>query len=95
LLNARENNFGYRPDFVNPLADGKVNLISVFVHALGHCLGLLDDTTDPSSVMNPDHVGRISNGLLISLRQSIEGTAPGFFNVKDCAGLRVPKNNGV
>jgi hypothetical protein len=106
LLNARENNFGYRPDFVNPLADGKVNLISVFVHELGHCLGLLDDTTDPSSVMNPDHVGRMISRTIPpsgadfqrfaeSLRQAIQGTAPGFFNVKDCAGLRIPRNNGV
>jgi hypothetical protein len=99
LINAKENDFGYRADFMNPLGDGTANLISVFAHEFGHCLGLADDTTDPTSVMNPGKVGTALNQVTLpspsdfqrlrsSLEASIVGSAPGFFNVKNCAGLR-------
>jgi hypothetical protein len=105
LLNASEYQFGYRPDFLNPLAPDVINLISVFVHELGHCLGLPDDSADPGSVMNPNHVASMINetvspspgdfrNFVTSLRASVSGTSPGFFDVKDCAGLVVKKRTG-
>lgn len=106
LLNAGEYRFGYRPDFLNPLPPDTINLISVFVHELGHCLGLPDTATDPESVMNPNHVASIIHqtvspslqdfrNFVDSLRTSIAGTAPGYFDVKDCAGLVVRKRKST
>lgn len=103
LINSNENDFGYRADFMNPLAAGTANLISVFAHEFGHCLGLPDDTTDPTSVMNPTKVGIKLNQVVLpsssdferlrsSLEASIAGSAPGFFDVKNCAGLRRVKS---
>lgn len=101
LLNASENTFGYRPDIANPLPPDTASLVSVFVHEMGHCLGLRDEVDDATSVMNPNYVARVLNQTVepshadflrfrSSLEASVRGTAPGFFDVKDCAGLRRP-----
>jgi hypothetical protein len=99
LVNASENEFGYRADFKNPLSAGLVNLISVFAHEFGHCLGLPDDTTDSTSLMNPNHVAISLEQVVFpslsdfhrlrgSLEATIVGSSAGFFEVKNCAGLR-------
>jgi hypothetical protein len=99
LMNAYENVFGYQAQLLKPLTPGDVNLVSVFVHEFGHCLGLPDEATDATSVMNPEHiVAEIGvavwptasdfDRLRTSLEATIQGTSAGYFNVKDCAGLR-------
>lgn len=100
LLNAGEFHSDYRQDFMNALSDDEVNLISVFLHERGHCLGLPDDTAAGQSGMNPNYVAQRINQTVLptavdfahfvdSLRPSVSGTRPGFFNVKNCAGLTV------
>lgn len=98
LLNANDNVFRSEKQYTKALPAKDVNLVTVFVHELGHSFGL-PDRYDIASVMNPDYVVDHSN-LLVSpnaqdavafaavLRASIAGTAPGVFNAKDCAGLR-------
>jgi hypothetical protein len=76
-----------------------VNMISVFAHEFGHRLGLPDDTADPTSLMNPSSVAKTLDQVFFpslsdfqclrsSLEATIVGTSPGFFEVKNCAGLR-------
>ena len=102
LMNAYENTFGYHAQLLTPLTLGEVNLVSVFVHEFGHCLGLPDDSTDATSVMNPAHiVSEIGvavwptvsdfDRLRKSLEAAIQGSSAGYFDVKDCAGLRWTK----
>lgn len=104
LLNAHDNQFAYRPDFARPVDSGHVNLVSVFVHELGHSFGLPDRGAG-TSVMNPDYVTADDTKAVEPtrldvadfarvLRESIVGTRPGFFNAADCAGLTRHRNVG-
>jgi hypothetical protein len=105
LLNAHDNTFSYRPDFLRPIPRGHVNLLSVFVHELGHSFGL-PDRASGDSVMNPDYVTADETKAVEPteldiadfarvLRESIIGTAPGFFRADDCAGLKRHTNKPV
>jgi hypothetical protein len=100
LLNANDNEFSIRRDYVNPLPANQVNLITVFVHELGHSFGLPDRPYSQStSVMDPVFVvDRLNSTLSPSdqdalalvrvLEASIRGAAPGVLTARDCAGLR-------
>jgi hypothetical protein len=79
-------------------------MISVFVHEFGHCLGLPDDTTDPTSLMNPNYVAADIEQVFFpslsdfqrlrsSLEAYISGSSVGFSDVKNCAGLRRLRNS--
>jgi hypothetical protein len=99
LLNANDNVFGVARDDTK-LPATVVNLISVFVHELGHSFGMPDRRHSAEvSVMDPDYVIDHLNATLSPtpfdtavfanlLKDSIEGTAPGVFNAAGCAGLR-------
>jgi hypothetical protein len=90
-----------------PRAHGaRAGLISVFVQEFGHCHGLPDDTTDPTSLMNPNYVAADIEQVFFpslsdfqrlrsSLEAYISGSSVGFFDVKNCAGLRRLRSSRV
>jgi hypothetical protein len=99
LLNANDNTFRVSPS-AEDLSNNDVNLVTVFLHELGHSFGLSDRRrSDEYSVMDPVYVvDNLSRTLRPSrldlqdfvdvLKASIEGSAPGVFNPAGCAGLR-------
>jgi hypothetical protein len=99
LLNANDNVFMVSRNDAS-LPQAAVNLISVFVHELGHSFGMPDRAhSSEASVMDPDYVIDNLNKTLSPtpvdvrafanlLKASIEGSAPGVFNTEGCAGLR-------
>ncbi len=104
LLNAGQLQFGYRADFANPLPDRTIALLTVFVHEIGHCLGLSDIHDDPTSVMNPQTIASGINKVIgpsdsdfdrltQSLHRSVTNTKAGFFDIASCLGLILPKDS--
>jgi hypothetical protein len=106
LLNARQIHFGYRADFLHDLPAGTANLLSVFIHEIGHCFGLPDEISDPTSVMNPrlitaalNHATEPSDSdftrLVTFLRRSVTDTPAGVFDIASCRGLILPKTRNL
>jgi len=102
LLNANDNRFHADKDYWKTLGPENINLVTVFVHEIGHSFGLPDRFDSEPSVMNPEYVIDRLNQLVSPqeadtfafaqvLKASIQGSAPGAFNAENCAGLRCKK----
>ena len=100
LLNGVD--FQYRTDLnaSTLIKDGKVNLITVFAHELGHSFGLpdLDSSIQAISIMNAESVEKNlsprptkEDGLAFIkiLEKSVTGLRPGEFNATECSGLKL------
>ena len=82
------------------LSGEQVNLITVFVHELGHSFGLPDRPHSPQpSVMDVEYVADNLDKLIkptevdlrafaAVLKATIAGSKPGVFNISKCAGLQ-------
>ncbi len=100
LLNANDNTFLVPPGGFRTLDPKMVNLVTVFVHEIGHSFGLPDrPRSGKASVMDPayvvDHLNETLSpiqddalALARVLKASITGSAPGVFSPEQCAGLR-------
>lgn len=100
LLNTTDNAFSVQHDAVNPVPAKEINLVTVFVHELGHSFGLPDGRHSPdASVMDPVYVidnlnktlsptDRDTLALVRVLEASIRGASPGVLTAEGCAGLR-------
>ena len=72
----------------------KINLITVLCHELGHSFGLTH-VNDEKSIMNPDNMNfeptkNDMYRLIKILSKNIKGESPGYFNEKNCSGLKAP-----
>ena len=100
LLNANDNVFAVGRNSGETVSPGQTNLMTVFLHELGHSFGLPDNRhTEEPSVMDPayvvDNIGKTLSpsaqdtfALARVLESSIKGAAPGVLTAERCAGLR-------
>jgi hypothetical protein len=94
LINAVDFQF----DLLTPkppiVAAGKIDLVTVLIHELGHCFGLPDlSGANIPSVMNPDNLASEPTevdevAFVEALAKNVHGSVPGEFNAALCQGLR-------
>lgn len=94
ILNAIDYEFNNDLAMQTISGEGKINLITVLAHELGHSIGLAHTDGQAPSIMNPDSLSRYpssedAKNLAEVLQRSIRGSQAGVLDAKNCLGLKV------
>ncbi len=94
ILNMQKQKIVYNQRFFDVVKDNSLyNIVPIIAHELGHCFGLVHDTSG-KSIMSPYAINMANfptkndgKNFAAILSVALKGTEPGYFNPTECMGL--------